>query len=404
MRKPAIGGAEVPTDTHTTLAMLDRDPASVYRRLRNEMPVARIAAIGRIVLTKAEDIYRAKTDTEHFGSYDTTSAMHRAFGGHTLMRKDGCEHLRERRAMEAAFAPGHLQQNWQQKFEDLVEGLVGRLEGKDQANLLPDFAAPLSAGYLKLVLGLDNASEDQLFRWASALVEGAMNAGEDPGIFEKSDRANAEMDACFDQMIAHHRKHPGRSVLSSMANEADPIALSQIRTNMKICIGGAVIESRDAVLSTIYGLLSRPDQKRYCLENAAWGLACEEGLRWVAPIQASPRIVKKPVVIRGVLIPEGETIMAIQASANHDEDIWNAPDLFDVTRARKAHQTFGDGPHRCLGGGIYRLLASEVVLPKLFARFPDMTLKKDATVEFRGFAFRGPTSMHVALKQTRARV
>ncbi len=48
--------------------MLDRDPASVYKRLRREMPIVKIQAINRIVLTKAEDVYRAKTDTDYFGS------------------------------------------------------------------------------------------------------------------------------------------------------------------------------------------------------------------------------------------------------------------------------------------------------------------------------------------------
>ena len=77
---------------------------------------------------------------------------------------------------------------------------------------------------------------------------------------------------------------------------------------MKICIGGAVIETRDALLSTLYGLLSNPDQLHDCITSKKWAEACEEGLRWVAPIQASPRIVKKALVMRGLNIPQGETV------------------------------------------------------------------------------------------------
>jgi cytochrome P450 len=391
-------GKAVPIDRTTTPSMLDENPEDVYRRLRQEMPIARIEAIDRIVFTKAADVHRVKTDMEHFGSFDTTTPMQRAFGGHTLMRKDGCEHMRERHAMDGAFEPSLLSSRWKISFEHLTDSLLDQLEGKEAVELSQTLAAPLSAGYLKLVLGLEAATDKHLFDWAAALIQGAMNASFDSAMFDISDRANEEMNDCLDQMIAQHQKSPDGSVLSTMINQPDPIELSQIRTNMKICIGGAVIESRDALLSTLYGLLSQPDQLRDCVDQKLWGQACEEGLRWMAPIQASPRIVKKSVVMRDVLVPEGETVMAIQASANYDEEIWDQPHQFNIHRAPHTHQTFGEGTHQCMGGDIYRLMVSEVVLPRLFDRFPNITLDLNADVAFRGFAFRGPTSLQVLLK------
>jgi len=397
MPEVRLSGGNIPTDTLTTTEMLESDPAKVYARLRRTTPIVRMQALGgRIIFTKAEDVQRVKTDAAHFGSYDTTTPMQRAFGGHTLMRKDDCPHLRERRAMEPALTFDPVQ-HWKPAFERLTEHLLDKLATHQTVDLFHAFAVPLSAGCLRLLLGFDAAGEKQLFEWANALVRGAMNGSFDPAVFAVSDRANSEMDACFDRMIALHKSSPDGSVLSTMANEDEPIAISQIRTNMKICIGGAAIETRDALLSTIYGLLSHPDQLRHCLTHNAWGASCEEGLRWIAPIQASPRVVKKSVVIRGVLIPEGETVMAVQASANHDEDIWDTPDQFDIHRAPHTHQTFGDGAHRCLGGNVYRLLAAGVALPMLFNRFPSMYLAQNSQLTFKGFAFRGPTSLSVFL-------
>jgi cytochrome P450 len=397
MSDPLAAGADVPVDNQTTLAMLETDPTSVYQRLRRHSPIVRVAAIGRIVFTKAEDVLRVKTDTAHFGSHDTTTPMQRAFGGHTLMRKDGCEHLRERRAMEPTFARNCLHHHWKAQFEDLTDQVLAELGEKQDVDLLPALAAPLTAAYLQLVLGVGQVGESQLFTWAQALIRGAMNASFDPKVFEISDHANAEMDHCFDAMIAKHMKTPTASVLSTMANGPDPIGLSQIRTNMKICIGGAVVETRDALLSTLYGLLSNPIQLDHCRKHNTWDRACEEGLRWVAPIQASPRLVMRSLTMRGMHIPKGETVMAIQASANHDEAIWTHPERFDAQRTPHDHQTFGDGPHQCLGGDIYRLLVADVVLPKLFTRFPSLSLRPDHAVKFKGFAFRGPTSLPVRL-------
>ena len=397
MPENTVSGGDIPLDTQTTLKMLEDDPAKVYARLRKVSPIVRLQALGgRIVFTKAEDTTRVKTDAEHFWSTDTTSPMQRAFGGHTLMRKDGCPHLKERRAMEPALDPEHIKR-WAPVFANLTDRLLEDLASHQSVDLLPSFANLISAGYLKIVLGLDDAGKDQLFDWANALVRGAMNASFDLEVFATSDSANNEMDACFDRMIEQHLTTPDGSVLSTMINASDPLEISQIRTNMKICIGGAVIETRDALLSTIYGLLRHPDQLRHCKETGHWDRACQEGLRWVAPIQASPRIVKKALVMRGFLIPEGETVMAIQASANHDEEHWDGADRFDIHRSHLNHQTFGEGAHRCLGDHVYRLLVAKIVLPKLFERFPVLCLADPSSEKFEGFAFRGPTSIKVNL-------
>ena len=397
MPENTVSGGDIPLDTQTTLEMLEDDPAKVYARLRKVSPIVRLQALGgRIVFTKAEDTTRVKTDAEHFWSTDTTSPMQRAFGGHTLMRKDGCPHLKERRAMEPALDPEHIKR-WASVFANLTDRLLEDLASHKSVDLLPSFANLISAGYLKIVLGLDDAGKDQLFDWANALVRGAMNASFDLEVFATSDSANDEMDACFDRMIEQHLTTPDGSVLSTMINASDPLEISQIRTNMKICIGGAVIETRDALLSTIYGLLRHPDQLRHCKETGHWDRACQEGLRWVAPIQASPRIVKKALVMRGFLIPEGETVMAIQASANHDEEHWDGADRFDIHRSHLNHQTFGEGAHRCLGDHVYRLLVAKIVLPKLFERFPVLCLADPRSEKFEGFAFRGPTSIKVNL-------
>ncbi len=390
--------AQIPTDTLTTVGMLENTPAEVYARLRRTTPIVRLQALGGwIVFTGAEDVNRVKTDGAHFWSSDTTSPMQRAFGGHTLMRKDGCPHLRERAAMEPALTAQAVAQ-WRPAFEALTDRLLDGLAGHSKVDLLPAFATPLSAGYLKIVLGLDDARAARLFDWAQALVRGAMNGSFDEDIFAVSDSANTEMNACFDRMIPQHKAAPDGSVLSTMVNATDPLEISRIRTNMKICIGGAVIETRDALLSTLTGLLRNPDQLRHCIMTGEWAAAVEEGLRWVAPIQASPRIVKKALIMRGLHIPQGETVMAIQASANHDEDIRSAPDIFNIHRPPHPHHSFGEGAHSCLGGPAYRLLAASVALPKLFARFPTLTLADHTAVEFKGFAFRGPSSLPVSFQ------
>ena len=94
-----------PLDDRITLEQLDRDPFPIYQRLRREAPVLRVKAAGRTLLTKAEHTRYVKDNPGLFSSDDPNTPMKRAFWAHTLMRKDGEEHRRERMAMAKAFSP-----------------------------------------------------------------------------------------------------------------------------------------------------------------------------------------------------------------------------------------------------------------------------------------------------------
>ena len=183
-----------------------------------------------------------------------------------------------------------------------------------------------------------------------------------------------------------------------MLNADDPIDETQIYANIKIAIGGGINEPRDALNTIIYGLLTNPDQLAQVKDQQDWGRAFEEGIRWVAPIQASSRLVTEDTEIRGYLIPKGDTVMTIQASANRDEDIYEDGETFNVYRDRKPHQAFGNGPHFCQGTHVARQAIADVMLPVLFDRFPNMSLPNEQDVIWRGFGFRGPIQIPVKLQ------
>lgn len=387
----------IPVNETVTLAMLDEDPYAIYRDLRQNTPVVRLKAIDRIILTKAADTHYLKTTPALFGSYDITTPMQRAFRGHTLMRKDGKEHVKERAAMEKSLSLDTIANEWESVLTQLTHHYISQLPRGEVIDLRSVFAEPLAARCLARLLGIDSATDEQLQHWAPTLIAGAMNAIRDEEVFRRCDEANDDMDACFSHMIKHHRDAPNSSVLSMMATADDPLPFSQMGTNLRICIGGGLVETRDGLLTTLYGLLTSPDQLQNCRRQALWQEACEEGLRWVAPIQTSPRIVREETEINGFRLPKGETVLAAQASANHDEDLWHKPEEFNISRPMIRHQSFGDGAHNCLGQNAYRTLIGKIVLPMLFDRFPNLSLADPAAVQFRGFGFRGPTSFPVTL-------
>lgn len=387
-----------PLDETITLDALDRDPYPIYKRLRAEAPVIRVKAAGRTLLTKAADTKYVKDNPALFSSDDPNTPMKRAFWAHTLMRKDGAEHKRERMAMAPAFSAQAIKNDWMPRYQKIAEAYVARLPKGEVVDLFSALSGPYAARGLSILLGMDEASDEDMQEWSQALIEGAGNFGWRDAPFARADRANEGIHALLDSIQDRHKAAPNNSAFSAMINADDPIPQSQIYANIKIAIGGGINEPRDALNTILYGLLTNPEQLAMVKQQDDWDKAFEEGVRWVAPIQASSRVATEETEIRGCRIEKGDTVMTIQASANRDEDIFDQGEKFNVYRDSKPHQAFGNGPHFCQGTHVARRAVGQIMLPVLFDRFPNMTIPDSSQVIWKGFGFRGPIQIPVLLQ------
>jgi len=386
-----------PIDADIALDALICTPYQIYRRLRSQAPIVQAPAIGRTLVTKAIDTRFVKENPHIFSSNEPNPPMERAFQAHTLMRKDGPEHLQERNAMKPTFAARNIQDHWSLIYTDIANEFVAALPRGETVDLFTALAGPFAARCLGKLMGIDCASDSDLQRWSQNLIDGAGNFGRRQDLFDLCDITNREINACVEQMVPQHKASPNPSALSVMLNAQDPIPFSQIRANLKIAIGGGINEPRDALLTILFGLLSNPEQMQAAQKENLWNAAFEEGVRWVAPIQVSSRYTLEDTQIRDILIPKATTLLTIMASANHDEDLWEQPEKFNIWRPKQTHQAFGNGPHFCLGTHIARRMLVQIMLPILCDRFQNMRLAAPEKVAFTGFAFRGPTSLPVVL-------
>lgn len=393
------GSIMYPTDESISIEQLVVDPYPIYRRMRAEQPVVYVPAVGRILITKAKDTQQIKMDPVLFSSDDPNTPMERAFGAKTLMRRDGDDHMRLRQAMMPAMSPGQVKRVWTQQIERIAIQYINSLPRGETIDFFTEFAGPFSARCVAVVLGLPNASDADIQRWSQVLIDGAGNFGGIPELFDKADEANKEIDACIAQSIKQEGENFDCSALGIQVGAESPIEFEHIVSNIKIAIGGGINEPRDSIMTTLFGLLTNPDQRDAVLEQPdLLGQAFEESVRWVAPIQVSSRRVTADTAIRGYDIPEGKVVMTVQASANWDEEVYENGHLFDVFRENKRHQAFGNGPHFCMGTHLSRCMIADIALPLLFERFPNMTLPDPTAVKWRGFGFRGPINLPLLLK------
>jgi cholest-4-en-3-one 26-monooxygenase len=106
--------------------------------------------------------------------------------------------------------------------------------------------------------------------------------------------------------------------------------------------------------------------------------AIEEILRWATPVLYMRRTAIEDTVLRGAEIAKGDKVVMWYMSANYDEDVFDNPHTFDITRDPNPHLGFGGGgPHFCLGAWLARLQI-RVLLEELLRR--DLQLESNGPV------------------------
>ncbi len=116
-------------------------------------------------------------------------------------------------------------------------------------------------------------------------------------------------------------------------------------------------------------LIAHPDQLQLLVENPSLiPLAIEEIVRFDPAVHHFRRTAMQDTEIRDKQIRKGDKVVIWYPSANRDEEVFEDPDRFDVTRKQNEHLAFGIGEHFCLGANLARLelqLIFEEIIPRL---------------------------------------
>ncbi|MCS2166127.1 cytochrome P450 [Scandinavium manionii] len=385
-----------PLGENVKLNELLSDPYPIYARLREAEPISWVPAAQRYLVTRYDDIVTLERDKENFKADEDGSLMKRVMG-HTMIRKDGAQHMRERMACEPSLKPLVIKNYWLPQFHQIVAETIAEIKEKESADLFSEFASPVASRVLAVLLGLTNVAAENLAIWSQAMMDGTGNYANDPQVWQRAQAASHAVDEAVDAIIPWLRAHPDPSLISSMLHADNPLSRDEIVANVKVIIGGGLNEPRDAMLTAVVGLLENPAQLADVKANPElWRSVFEETIRWVAPIGMYPRQTIREVELGGMLLPAGAKLGVVLASGNRDERIFTAADRFDIHREKKPHVAFGGGAHYCLGAWAARALVGQIALPALFGQLPQLAFSR--APQWFGWVFRGPVSVAVTWK------
>ncbi|MFO7192379.1 MULTISPECIES: cytochrome P450 [Thermocrispum] len=366
-----------------------KDHVAIYRKLREETPVAWTEAHGGFwVLSSYQAVFEASRDDDTF-----SSGRHDEYGGpglsvtipkaptafHIPIELDPPEFRPYRKVVNQVTAPAAVEK-LHDTIKHYVTGFIDTIIEKGEADLA--VVAGVPAAVTIDWLGLDPAQYQQYVDAMHTLVSAAPGS---PEYQHAAEVAVPWVNKTVREHIAYRRKHPADDATTHFINaevNGRKMTDDEIYSILELVISGGVGTTASLVTQALVWLYQNPGERQRLIDDPSMiDIAVEEFLRVFSPTQALARTVMKDVEFHGCPMRKGDRVLLSWASANRDAAQFKDPDKVDITRWPNRHVAFGIGIHRCAGSHLGKAMAREMIR-QVLARMGDYVVDMDNLVTY----------------------
>jgi cytochrome P450 len=251
------------------------------------------------------------------------------------------------------------------KVEQYVRGVASRLIDsvlerfpERQCDFVQEIAAPMPLHIICEMMGIPAGDEAQIFRWTNTILGGG-----DPEYGGTLEALMADATAMFQyaQALGQSRlDHPTDDLTTLLMHaevDGERLSTQEFGSFFILLVVAGNETTRNAISHGMKLLTDNPDQRqRWWSDPDTYTRgAVEEIVRYATPVIHFRRTTTADTEIRGVPLPKGTKVVLWYNSANRDEDVFDDPHRFDITRDPTKQVGFGaGGPHFCLGANLAR--------------------------------------------------
>ncbi|WP_255951066.1 cytochrome P450 [Streptomyces odontomachi] len=287
-----------------------------------------------------------------------------------LLYFDGQQHRRTRSAVAAALAriDGH---ELRRTVRAAAERLIGGFATAGEADLVTGYAQRLPLEVIMGLLGLDEATGQELVRALAGTVRA--DAG--------SAAASRRMAEILMAHIVDRRRHPQHDLTSALLEHPAALSDEEVLHNMAVIFVAGNQTTTNWIATTLRILLCDPDFRS---SVTAGRLSVDDALDRVLwhfpPTQNFPaRYATRDLTLGGQHIRAGDMLVLGLAAANADPRV--LPEDGVPVIGNRSHLAFGAGPHQCPAQDPARLITRTAVdtvrrlLPDLELAVPEPDLE-----------------------------
>jgi cytochrome P450 len=393
------------------------DPYPVYARLRDEAPLYYNASDDFWALSRHADVHAAVKNDVTFSnrmgvSLDASAWNADAHRVMSFLALDGKEQTRLRKLVSAGFTPRRVREltpQIQALADHYLDSLIAACAETGEADWIAELAGKLPMDVISEMMGVPVPDRDEVRRLADLVVHREDGVRDVP---EAGMTAALELIGYYAEMVAQRRKQPSEDLTSALIEaevDGDRLLDHEVIAFLFLMVVAGNETTTKLLGNALFHLGAHPSQLAEVFadpdDTAPVGAWIEETLRHDTSSQMLARYVAEDVELHGQVVPAGSKLLVLLGSANRDERVFTAPDVFDIHRPSDELgriMSFGVGRHFCLGANLARLEA-RVVLAELVRRTSGFDVHADRAVRVHSTSVRGFATLPVTFTRRAVR-
>lgn len=385
---------------------MEREKA--FAKLRAEMPVSYHRPYestlqppdedtpGFWALTKYEDIKAVSRDHKTFCSGEGILMEDFPYvvqvATTSFLAMDGEDHKRLRGIVSTAFTPRNVKKI-EQWIDEHAKEVVREIEDKGEGEFCNLIAKEIPGRIFAHFFGAEVGSEDQ-----HILMDAAekMLSWDDPEAQQGRDALETFGDEAMRiQEVAlkaadDRRANPQDDLVSWVVGaEFDGEAMEdwEVAAFFSLLGSAALDTTRHSLGHSLILLERNPEQFELLMSDFETHIdgCVDEVLRWATPVMQFRRTATMDTEIRGQEIKKGEKVVMWYCSGNHDDERFEDPGTFDITRKDNKHFGFGaGGAHYCIGATLGKQMMKST-LREVYTRMGDIKMTGEPHMQLNNF-------------------
>jgi cholest-4-en-3-one 26-monooxygenase len=346
---PAIYESAVPWEAYAWL----RKNAPVYWHPDREGP-------GFWAVTRHADVVQVSRNPADFSSYAKSVFFYEddeeklARDRLVMLNQDPPQHTAMRSIVNRGFTPRMIDL-LADRIREICEGIVEDALRRGSVDFTRDVAGPLPLRVICELLGAPPEDHNEIVELTQKVI-----AFDDPEFVTDGAPPVVRLAAYGEAIATRRRAEPRDDIITQLVvagKDGTALEPAEIGLFIALLAIAGTETTRDAATGGMLAFLEHPDQwERLLAEPSMFRTLPDELLRWVSPVIAFRRTAMRETTIGEQAIAAGDKVVVFYPSANRDESVFTAPDVFDIGRDPNPHLAFGGGgPHYCLGAHLARL-------------------------------------------------